>query len=157
MSYILQQQATLQDWRQIQLEPSLTTQLFTEQHFKEHQVHGEGVLDFGYKTKHGLVKCSTGNFGCIGGGCWLIDKLHWDLLGGYCTDAVYGKEDGRLYLDTITTKDRMVALSFDVYVIHPADIDEVYNRFKADTNINRVQKMSYSELTVDSENFWKGR
>ena len=125
--------------------------------FKEHQVHGLDVLDFGCKTTHGLIKCSTGNFGCIGGGCWLVDKDHWDKLGGYRTQAVYGLDDGAFYVDTINTKHRMVALSFDVYVIHPADSDEVYNRFKADTNVNRVRKMNYKELGDDSDSFWKTR
>jgi len=125
--------------------------------FKEHQVHCEGALDFGAKTKHGTMRCSTGNYGCIGGGCWLIDKPHWDKIGGYSTDAIYGKDDGQFYVDTICTKNCMVALSFDVYVIHPSDKDEVYNRFKADTNINRVRKMDYKELTEDSEKFWSKR
>lgn len=125
--------------------------------FEEHQVHNEGVLDFGYPSKHGLIKCSTGRFGCIGGGCWLVKKNHWDKVGGYCADAVYGKDDGKFYLDTITMKDRMVALSYDQYVIHPADTDQEYNRFKADTNINRVRKMNYDELSDDSGKFWSNR
>lgn len=129
--------------------------------FKEHQVHNEQVLDYGHKTATGVIRCSTGNFGCIGGGCWLIRKPHWDKLGGYCQDAIYGKDDGQFYLDTITliegTVRHMVALSFDVYVIHPSDEDMAYNLFKADTNVNRVRKMNYTELTEDSEKFWSER
>lgn len=125
--------------------------------FKEHQVHNEGVLDFGKKVIHGVMRCSTGRFGCIGGGCWLVSKPHWDKVGGYTTDAIYGKDDGKFYLDTIKMKDRMVALSQDIYVIHPSDDDIEYNRFKADTNVNRCQKMNYQELTEDMNRFWEKR
>jgi glycosyltransferase involved in cell wall biosynthesis len=129
--------------------------------FKEHQVHNEGVLDFGHRTKHGVVRCSTGNFGCVGGGCWLVAKDHWDTVGGYTEDAIYGKDDGKFYLDTIRlVKDgqkHMVGMAQDVYVIHPSDTDDEYNRFKADTNVNRVRKMTYAELAVDSDKFWNER
>lgn len=125
--------------------------------FKEHQVHNEGVLDFGKKVIHGVMRCSTGRFGCIGGGCWLVVKKHWDKVGGYTTDAIYGRDDGKFYLDTIKMKDQMVALSQDIYVIHPSDEDMEYNRFKADTNVNRVRKMNYEELTEDSAKFWEKR
>lgn len=129
--------------------------------FKEHQVHNEGALDFGVKTKHGLIRTSTGNYGCIGGGCWLVEKKHWDAIGGYEIDAVYGKDDGHFYLATIKRKvvdvRHAVALSWDVYVIHPSDVDQTYNIFKADTNVNRVRKMSYDQLREDSNKFWKDR
>lgn len=125
--------------------------------FKEHQVHNEGVLDFGKKVIHGVMKCSTGRFGCIGGGCWLVSKPHWDKVGGYTIDAIYGKDDGKFYLDTIKMKNQMVALSQDIYVIHPKDEDQEYNRFKVDTNVNRVRKMSYDELKTDSNKFWENR
>lgn len=70
--------------------------------FEDHQVHALDVLDHGIKTKDGrLVKCSTGRFGCLGGGCWLVEKSHWDEVGGYYSDSVYGVEDGRLYVDTL--------------------------------------------------------
>lgn len=128
--------------------------------FAEHQVHALGALDFGYKTKHGLIKTSTGNYGCIGGGCWLVKMSHWNEVGGYTTDAIYGKDDGWFYLATIKMKvspRRAVALSHDVYVIHPSDVDQAYNIFKADTNVNRTRTMSYEELQKDMDNFWKDR
>lgn len=130
--------------------------------FKEHPVHNEGALDFGMQTKHGLMRTSTGNYGCVGGGCWLVAKEHWDAIGGYVTVAVYGLDDGKFYLDTIkrvVDEDvrHAVAVSWDQYVIHPSDTDQTYNLFKADTNVNRIRKMDYDELKIDSEEFWKDR
>ncbi len=125
--------------------------------FEEHQVHNIEAMDQGHHCKDGrLVKCSTGHFGVLGGGCWLVRKEHWDKLGGYCSDTIYGKDDGKFYLDTIRDG-MMVALSMDICVIHPSDEDDAYNRFKADTNVNRVLKMNYDELTTDSNNFWGSR
>lgn len=124
--------------------------------FEQHQVHNIGVLDKGFKTTTGLVMCSTGHFGVLGGGAWIIEKSHWDAVGGYKTDAIYGKDDGAFYLDTIRMG-KMVGLSLDHYVIHPSDSDQKYNLFKADTNVNRVQKMTYEELSIDSNNFWRNR
>ena len=125
--------------------------------FEEHQVHQIAALDQGFKTKDGrMVKCSTAHFGCLGGGCWLVEKSHWDEVGGYCSDTIYGKDDGMFYLDTIRMG-MMVCLSEDIWVIHPSDEDQTYNLFKADTNVNRVLKMDYKELGIDSDNFWRNR
>lgn len=125
--------------------------------FKEHQVHNIGVLDFAKKVVHGMIKCSSARFGCIGGGCWLINKKHWEDVGGYTTRTIYGLDDGKFYLDTIVKKNRMVALSEDIYVIHPSDSDNEYNIMKADTNVNRVRKMDYDALSKDMDSFWNKR
>ena len=92
--------------------------------------------------EHCVIK--YGNKNCVAGGCVILKKEIWDLVGCYSTyGKVYGYDDAFL-MSAVCKHGLDVGVLDNVKLTHPFDSDEGYRAWKQQ-NISKRQERGYFE------------
>lgn len=99
--------------------------------------HLEGLFS---KTKNGRHKVRFGNYRSVAGGCFIIRKQLWDMIGGYRDVGIYSADDAYVMLDV--SKTSKVGVLETISMFHPFDTDEGYKCWKSQ-NITKYNIKGY--------------